>query len=337
MAQKPVHNEMRILHVSDTGLPDPRVERMAMTMKKDGHELFFLGGGRIRGQNLSAFSEARTVPLGIGPQIALDPRVKKRWLRAVHELRPDVIHAHNVVVGHFLLDTDYAVVFDDHENLSAQKFVFAARPFVRRTAAWFLVRNFAAWERRLAESHPVLTVSEGIADYYRQYTNQVGVVVNVPLLEEIDWLQNPSSRAGLVYMGSDFSAPRFIPSRDMTGLRDILSFDIVSGLPHKEMMTRLSKYRIGLTPYKPHPFQRISNPNKNYEYLHAGLQVVLCETFAHLFEGEPYVHSFRDYGDIATVVESVPAVDGMEIMHHAREKYVWEKREAVVKEAYARA
>lgn len=328
---------MRILHISDTGLPDARVERMAMTMKKDGHELLFLGGHKVRGQDMPAFSETKTVPLGIGPRIVHDSRIKKRWLAAIDEIKPDVIHAHNVIVGHFLLDTEYPVVFDDHENFSAQKFVFMSRPFLRRTAARLLVRKLAVWERELAQAYPVITVSEGIADYYRQYTNNVSIVVNIPMMVEVDWLVNPPSRAGLVYMGNDFSKPRFTPCRDMTGLRDILSFDIVSGLSHKEMMMKLSNYKIGLTPYMAHPFQRISNPNKNYEYLHAGLQVVLNETFAHLYEGDPYVHQFRDYDDIRNVVDSVPEVDGMEIMQHARKKYIWEKQENVVKAAYARA
>lgn len=325
---------MRILHISDGRLPDPRVERMAKTMKKDGHELVFLGGKPTEYQNLSAFSEVKTVPLGIGPLIAYSPRIKKRWLTAISEIKPDVIHAHNVIVAHYLLGTEYPAIFDDHECLSKQRFMLAVRTPIRRAAAWFLVRKYEGWERELAMRFPVLTVSEGIADYYREYTSKVGVVNNMPMLEEVDWLPNPPSRSGLVYMGPDFTDSRFRPSRDMTGLRDILSFDTVSGLPHREMMTKLSNYRIGLTPYRPHPFQRISNPNKNYEYLHAGLQVVLCETFAHIFEGDPYVHSFSNYDDIRSVIEAAPLVDGMEVMEHARKEYIWENQERVVKASY---
>ncbi len=328
---------MRILHISDAGLPDPRVERMAMTMKKEGHEIVFLGGRAVNGQSLSAFSQTKTVPLGIGPSIAHDPRIKNRWLAAISEIDPDIIHAHNIIVGHFLLDTDYPAVFDDHECLSMQKFVFTARPFLRRTAAWFLVRKFETWEHELARKYPVITVSDGIANYYRKYTSRVHVANNVPMLIETNWLHNPPTRSGLVYMGSDFSFPRFLPNRDMTGLQDILSFDIVSGLPHKDMMAKLSSYEIGLTPYRPHPFQRISNPNKNYEYLHAGLQVVLCETYADLFKGNPYVHTFSSYDDIRSVIDAVPPVDGMKIMEHARKNYIWENQECVVKSAYSMA
>jgi len=325
---------MRILHISDAGLPDPRVERMASTMKKKGHDVVFLGGRDIRGQHLSAFSETRAELLPSGPRIVHDPRVKRRWLRAIREMRPDVVHAHNVVVGHFLLDIDYPVVFDDHEWLSAQKFVFMARPFVRKTAAKLLIRKFPEWERALAERFPVLTVSEGIADYYRQYTSNVGVVINTPMLDEVSWIENEPERKGLVYMGGDFSWPRFIPLRNMSGLREILDFDIVTGLPHREMMKTLTKYRIGITPYRPHPFQRVCNPNKNYEYLHAGLQVLLQENLSHLFEGNRFVHSFRDYNDILNAVDSIPEANPEHIMEMARDRYIWEKRENAIISAY---
>jgi len=32
---------MRILHLSDDGLPDWRVEKSALTARKNGHQLFF--------------------------------------------------------------------------------------------------------------------------------------------------------------------------------------------------------------------------------------------------------------------------------------------------------
>ena len=325
---------MKILHISDAGLPDPRVERMALTMKKKGHDVVFLGGRDIRGQHLSAFSETRAELLPSGPKIVHDPRVKRRWLRAIGEMKPDVVHAHNVVVGHFLLDTDYPAIFDDHEHLSAQRCVFMSRPFVRRTAARLLVRKFPRWERALAERFPVLTVSEGIADYYRRYTSNVGVVINTPMLDEVSWIESPPKREGLVYMGGDFNWPRFIPFRNMSGLREILDFDIVSGLPHREMMKNLAKYRIGLTPYRPHPFQLVCNPNKNYEYLHAGLQVLLQENFSHLFEDNKFVHSFRDYDGILNVVDSIPEANPERIMEMALDRYIWEKRENAIVSAY---
>lgn len=328
---------MKILHISDAGLPDPRVERMALTMKNEGHELVFLGGREIKYQNLSAFSEARMIPLGNGPQIALDWRVRKRWIKAIDEINPDIIHAHNVLVGHYLLDTEYPVVFDDHENLSRQRSVFMSRSFGRRNMARVLLHYIPKWEVQMAKRYPILTVAEGTTSIYREHSSRIGVVNNMPLLREVEWLENPPNRHGLVFAGGDFSRPRFIPMRNMTGLRDLLDFDIVNNLPHREMMKELTKYKIGLMPYLPHPFQRDASPNKPYEYLHAGLQIVFNPNYSHLFTNNPYVHIFNDFDDIQEVVNSIPDADSLDIMKHARQNYIWEKSEEVVKAAYKQA
>ncbi len=328
---------MRILHISHGGLPDPRIERMALTMKKEGHELVFLGGEAAWGQYLSVFSQTRMEPLGIGVSITHNPFLKKRWLNTIREMKPDIIHAHNVVVGHFLLDTDFPAILDDHENLSAQSFVFRARPFIRRTAATTLVRKFPIWERELAERYPILTVSEGIAEYYRKFSNWVGVAENMPYLTEVEWLQSPSSRKGLVYMGRDFSWPRFSPWRDMSGIKELLDFDIISGLSHKDMMIELTRHTIGLIPFRPHPFHNMCSLNKMYEYLHAGLQVVLTATFVESPDENPYLHPFNDYSDIVDTVNSVPEADPEIIMEFARKNYFWEKQESIVKGAYSKS
>jgi hypothetical protein len=327
---------MRILHISEGGLPDPRVERMALTMKNEGHELSFIGGETIKGQYLGAFSKASTVPLGNSLQIVYDPRVKKNWLKAIEEARPDVVHANNVIVGHFLLDSELPTIFDDHEVLSNQPFMYASRPFIRRMAAKVLWRQLPKWEKDMALRFPIITISEGLANYYRQYSSNVEVVVNTPSLKEVEWLENVPQRKGLVYIGGDFSLKKFNPYRDMSGLRDLLEFDIISGFPHDEMMKRLTHYRIGLTPFKPHPFQVLCNSNKNYEYLHAGLQVVLQRNFSHTFIDDPYVHPFLDYTDIVDVINAVPEMDPEEIMKHARNRYVWENQEQIILNAYKR-
>jgi len=329
--------EMRILHISDAGLPDQRVERMAITMKDEGHELVFLGGREIKYQNLSAFTETRMVPLGNGPQISLDSRVKKRWIKAIDQMKPDIIHAHNVIVGHFLLDTDYPVVFDDHENLSQQRSVFMSRSFIRRNMARLLLHYIPKWEVEMAKKYPILTVSEGTTTIYKEHSTRIGVVNNIPLLREVEWLENNPNRQGMVFAGGDFSRPKFIPMRNMTGLRDILDFDIVNNLPHREMMQKLTNYKIGLMPYLPHPFHHVASPNKPYEYLHAGLQIIFNPNYSHLFGNNPYVHLFNDFTDIKDVANSVPDVDSLEIMKHARENYIWEKSEEAVKTAYKQA
>lgn len=304
-------------------------------MAKQGHTLFFLGGEPVTRK--SVFEETRSLSIPSGPRIVYDSNVQKRWITEIESFNPDIVHAHNILAGHFLLSTELPVVFDDHEVLSKQPFMYASRPFIRRMAAKVIWREFPKWEKEMAERFPVITISEGLANYYRQFSSNVGVAVNTPTLSEIEWLENPPEREGMVYIGSDFSLPKFNPYRDMSGLQDLLKFEIVNGLPHNEMMERITHFRIGLTPFKPHPFQCLCNSNKNYEYLHAGLQVVLQKNFAHIFTEDPYVHPFTDYSEIVAVVETVPEKDPDEIMKHAREQYVWENQEKIYLEAYKSA
>ncbi|MFW9976004.1 MAG: hypothetical protein ACFFDQ_12105 [Candidatus Thorarchaeota archaeon] len=45
------------------------------------------------------------------------------------------------------------------------------------------------------------------------------------------WLENPSDRGGLVCMENDFAQGRYISMKNMSGLADLIKFDMVWGLP----------------------------------------------------------------------------------------------------------
>jgi hypothetical protein len=177
-------------------------------------------------------------------------------------------------------------------------------------------------------------VSENIAEEHRMISKHVKVTGNYPLASEVESLPNPTDRNGAVYVGSDFDIEKFGEHRNMTGLRETLDFDIISGVPHSEMMKRLTDYRVGLTPWLPHPFHKYCNPNKNYEYLNAGLQVIATSTLTEPFADDPYVHGFETYEEIPRIVEQVPPHDPERIMAHARKHYVWENNESEIRGIY---
>jgi hypothetical protein len=97
------------------GLPDSRIEKTALTMKRQGHELLVLGGRPAQSQDLNAFSETHYVPVGNNLTLVIDPRIKSRWIKKIDEIGPDVVHAHNIVAAIMMLDTEYPVVYNDHE------------------------------------------------------------------------------------------------------------------------------------------------------------------------------------------------------------------------------
>jgi len=328
---------MRILHTSNTGLPDPRIEKTALIMKRLGHDVVFLGGQPVRSQNFHAFEETHYLPFVGNLRYALDVRFRRRWLDAVDKIRPDVVHAHNITAAVPMLDSNYPTVYDDHEFWSQQVFRYKARGFIKRMAAVPFARKLESWERSLLERYPVLTVNDAIAKEHRRTASFVGVTWNYPLREEVESLSSSDTREGFVYVGGDFNLSRFLPHRDMTGLDKVIQFDSISGLPHRELMNRLLHYRFGLTPWRQHPFHKYCSPNKNYEYLHAGLQVIITDSLAHHLKGDPFVHPFSSYEEIPEIARSVPDVDPARIMEHARKRYVWDDQEPIILEAYKEA
>jgi hypothetical protein len=328
---------MRILHLSHTGLPDLRIEKYALTMRGNSHELIFLGGRPTKYQNLNAFDRVLFVPLGNNLEAALSPFVKQKWLKSIDKIKPDIIHAHDVWVARFALDTEYPVIYDDHEYWSKQiQYHKVKSPKTRLTfqPAKLLIPH---WERELVSRYPVLTTTENTAKEHRRFSRWVGVTRNVPSKIQIEGLVAAEERHGLVYTGGDFALPEFQPYRDMTGLRRVLEFDIVTGLKHREMMEKLTSYQIGLTPWLPHHWHPYSDPNRNYEYLHAGLQIAVNSILKSSFKDDKYVHAFRDYTDIVSVIQSIQDEDPEKIRLHAMKSYIWENQTNVIKEAYNKA
>jgi hypothetical protein len=326
---------LRILHISEAGLPDLRIEKMAHTMKKEGHELVFLGGRPVRGQNLDAFDETHSLWLKSAFRLVYDLRVERSWLRTSDELKPDIVHAHNLIVGHFLLNSEHHAVFDDHEYFSKQSSRYDVWPFFKKQLVKPMIRNFSKWENELVSRFPTLTSNKNIAGEHRQRGFFAKQVPNVPMKSMIDNLAEPSTRNGYVYVGNDFEMKKFLPHRNLAGLRDFIDFDVITGLSHREMMNRLTHYEIGLTPWHQHPWHQYSEANKNYEYMHAGMPVVTNSLIKkHNFPKDPYVYSFDSYNGIEEVLESIVGVDRGKIIDHAARNYIWENNESTIHEAY---
>jgi hypothetical protein len=329
--------KMRILHLSHTGLPDLRIEKTAQIMKDEGHELIFLGGRPATRQNLAAFKETRYLHLGNDLEVALSPFPRRRWLREIEDIRPDIIHAHNIIVARFLLGTDYRAIYDDHEYWSKQTFKYAERKMPRGLASRPLMYLIPIWERKVLSRYPTLTTTSNAASEHRRYCSWVGVTRNCPMRQQIAFLDLNNERKGIVYTGNDFEREKFLPHRDMTNLRSYLDFDVINGLSHREMMERLVFYRIGITPWLPHPWHPYSDANRNYEYLHAGLQVIVNQSIKKLFHDNPFVHAFQSYAGLKDVIDGIPDSDPQEIADYAKKEYLWDDQKGTIIEAYSRA
>lgn len=376
---------MKILHLSDDGLPDWRVEKSALTAKKKGHEVFF--GGRMSNVTHSTvFSEIYPIKWSAGAMIGLPyyyHLVKKQIAKLVNLVKPDVVHSHNIGSAKVSHDLNLPLVFDDHEYfkilslVNAENMEFQSHmhtnsglnstmqsvklSFISRQS----VSNWTKWERELVSSVPTITVSQQIAEDLKKFTDgitkEIFVVPNFPLETETATFIEPHlhEKLSCVYAGGD-SKNKQVTNRDISGLKElfqnndignltIIGWDAESSekfkatgfLPRERMFDEMYNNSIGLIPWKKHWSHRFLNPNKAYEYAHAGLFVMLTSDLTSVINTlDDNCLTFEDYDDLASKLKyfktNMDVLDEKRVktFNYARSNLVWEKHDKKIIDAY---
>ena len=231
---------MKILHLSDDGLPDWRVEKAALTGKRYGHSIYF--GGHIRNNVKSnLFREIFPISWSSWSMIGfpyLWHVIKKQVANCISISRPDIVHAHNIASAQMVSDLGLPMVFDDHEYFKVFSRVVVenrkpsfcgkksslVRGFIKRAALSFLnsqtISVWTRWEEELVSKHPTITVSEQITDdLKRSISNKVFVVPNYPMKFESEDFFEPrfQKKLSTVYAGGDIKNIQ-ITNRDISNL-----------------------------------------------------------------------------------------------------------------------
>ncbi|MDP9305897.1 MAG: hypothetical protein M3O68_06105 [Thermoproteota archaeon] len=376
---------MRILHLSDDGLPDWRVEKSALTAKKAGHEVFF--GGRLDYNAKSTiFSEIHRINWTAGAMVGIPyyyHRVKRQIVKLVKQLGPDIIHSHNIGSAKISHDLGLPAVFDDHEyfgmlsrvnseNIKLQNTQNLKSGFDRikqNMKVSFIsqqsISNWTNWEKELVLSVPTITVSEQIANELREVadgkTKEIIVVPNFPLETEISF-KEPQDHGHLssVYAGGD-SKHKQVTNRDISGLTNLFADNDIGNLtiigwehaessekykatgflPRDKMFSEMIQNTIGLIPWKKHWSHPFLNPNKAYEYAHAGLFVLLTSDLRSVVSTlEDTCLTFEDYEDLTSKLEYFRSntdelyAKRLKIFNYARKNLFWEKHEQKIMDAY---
>ena len=376
---------MRILHLSDDGLPDWRVEKSALTAKKAGHEVYF--GGRLDNNAKSTiFSEIHRINWTAGAMVGIPyyyHRVKGQIEKLVKQLVPDIIHSHNIGSAKISHDLGLPAVFDDHEYFGMLSRVNAENIKLQNTQnlksgfdrikqnmkASFIsqqsISNWTNWEKELVLSLPTITVSEQIANELREVadgkTKEIIVVPNFPLEAEISF-KEPQDHGHLssVYAGGD-SKHKQVTNRDISGLTNLFADNDIGNLtiigwehaessekykatgflPRDKMFSEMIQNSIGLIPWKKHWSHPFLNPNKAYEYAHAGLFVMLTSDLSSVASTlEDNCLTFEDYEDLASKLKYFRSNTDelyerrLKIFNYARKCLIWEKHEQKIMDAY---
>lgn len=225
-------------------------------------------------------------------------------------------------------------------------------------------RLWAKWERELVSSVPTITVSNEIANKLRVIgnSNKIFVVHNFPMKFEVGGLGNPRQHDQLssVYAGSDGHNKKKYPSRNIDGLTDIFTNNNVGDLTiigwngefsekikytgfldRNDMYEVMSNNSIGLIPFKKHWSHEYINPNKAYEYAHAGLLVMCTNSFKEIKSVlKEHCVTFDDYEEMKE--ELLYFKNNMDelyykrinLFEYARNNLIWELNEKQILEAY---
>lgn len=239
---------MRILHLSDYGLPDWRIEKSAISALNRNHQVFFAGLPSHKSNNVfSKLYEINWTPRARRAFPYYWYCVKKQLRRILREARPDIVHAHNIFSAKMTSELDIPFVYDDHEywpsyvrrqiesyklslvssnrNKDSHKIMILRRAILKFLNYRFL-RLGLKWEAQLVSSTPTLTVTESIAAELRHLgkTNKVFITPNFPIKNEIEDIRTPEYHKELrsVYAGIE---PRnsSVAHRNMEGFADIFN------------------------------------------------------------------------------------------------------------------
>jgi hypothetical protein len=215
----------------------------------------------------------------------------------------------------------------------------------------------------IVSSAPVITVSDAIIIDFREmyHSKRLFLVPNYPTLHEVRDFERPRQHSELtsIYAGTD-DMSRTNPHRNIQGFPELFESNDIGKLlmigpkgqsspkvrytgfvKREEMYSEMAKGSVGILPWQSHWFHKYSNPNKAYEYAHAGLLVMCTSSFDTV--ASTLKENCITFGDHPSLVSQLNKMkndmDGLynkriKIFEFARSKLVWENNEKNILSAY---
>ncbi len=337
---------LKILHVSDDPLPDWRVEKSALTLKNDGNMVFFAGKEPLSNYTRNIFN--KIFSLNWTPKARYQIpyewyKIKNQLNNILLEIRPDIIHAHNILSARLIQEIkEYPFVYDNHEywskyllissnNSSQSKMqsVFNPKNIFKSSIEKLLkqssIKRWINWELDLVSKVPILVPSKSIADELLNIGKKIFVLPNFPLKNENQEIPDPKNNHAFssVYAGTMPYTGYQTPFKNIDGLVSLFGkFDIgilnIIGwksedsknvvyhrlLERNKMLIEMSNNSVGLLPFRQHPFHKYMSPNKTYEYAHSGLLIISTDSIEPVFdELRENVVGFKNYDELVEILK----------------------------------
>jgi hypothetical protein len=227
------------------------------------------------------------------------------------------------------------------------------------------IKLWTKWEGEVVSSRPTITVSSKIAEEMKataSNTKKIFVVPNFPLRTEFGGFKEPLRHARLscTYAGGDAHNKEKYPHLNREGLAELFSNHDIGNLTiigsedassenvkytgylkRDSMYVEMSKHSIGLIPFKKHWSHAYLNPNKAYEYAHAGLYVMCTSSLTTIRETlKDNCSTFEDYETLLPQLDyfkgnpDVLYNKRLRIFEFAQGNLIWEKNEQDIFRAY---
>lgn len=364
-------------------MPDWRVEKSAITGLKQGYSVLFAGPPEWTVHNEKTFSRTYELDWTSWSRMGVPyywNMVRKQLKFILSESNPDIIHAHDLFSAKLASEFKVPFVYDDHEfwsmyakillessrikhNLRTKSLEQTVRCNLVKLNRRYIVFRWSRWEKAIVQNNPVITVSEAIQNHFKSLGNSnVFVVPNVPLLEEVQSMQNlyHGDVLSSVYAGHDGLSTEKYSYRNMDGLvnlfengnigtltiigwQDASSAKVIyrGRLERNKMFSDMTKHSVGLVPFRKHWSHPYLSPNKVFEYANAGLLVVCTSSFKSVRSSlNNNCEVFEDYTDLESVLMDLASdmerlyKRRVQIKNFARQNLIWEKFERNIIDAY---
>lgn len=360
---------MKILHLSHTGLPDPRIERLAVMSNSYSQSSFLGDSTKKKLLHEDAFEKIFHLDefnnLANAGTPVFFQRLRSSIKKIVKSLNIDLFYAHNVIVAKIACDLSIPFVYDDHEYWSRQTMLrrlSTKSPLVKVKNAirYFWVPNiYRKWEREILKSAKgVVTVSEAIAIEHRQYNDNCVIIPNFPLKKEFSDLIKPILHSNIprgICLAADFGG--FLQHRYPGKNRELwekeggIVMDWVGRPPpskwkwikHRDWIhpstlfqVLTTEYQFGLIPWTDFWYHRYSFPNKAATYSHAGLIFVMNRDFSSLVRFLPSwsYYTYTNGDEFVTAMRKIKSLTPEEILSKRIKLQEWAKDRMIMDNYY---
>ena len=190
---------MKILFVSDDGLPDIRVEREILTLVNQGREVHFIGPFKYTTLiDKELIKSVHDIKISAKAKLKIEPYyywTRRKISKIIKSIKPDVIIGVNFFSTMLIYGLGYPIIFDDHDFnplLIAFRYITKEyKGYVQNIIALRALSLMIKYGYKIVSEHITWTISEYIRRIYSIVTgsNNIYVLRNYP--SEIELRSTP--------------------------------------------------------------------------------------------------------------------------------------------------